>query len=154
MSWRGTRVRIRWSASPTRTEMGHNSLVTEVNSTALSIIYWVPNNVLQLRNPYLQTRGSRNPKVNFGIPSPARAHTFNPESRRDFALKSRIPSFNEGKTRIPKSLMGSIKLNQNIIIRYLALHIDCVLYVYLCNGLKFLEISESEYTKSKNIIHE
>ena len=44
------------------------------------------------------------------------------------------------------------------IIRYLALHIDCVLHVYLCNGLsKFLEISESEYAKyhrSRNIIHE
>ena len=44
------------------------------------------------------------------------------------------------------------------IIRYIALYIDCVLHVYLCNGLsKFLEISESEYAKyhrSRNIIHE
>ena len=37
------------------------------------------------------------PKVSFGIASPA--HTFNPESRPDFALKSRVPSFKERKSR-------------------------------------------------------
>ena len=54
----------------------------------------------------------------------------------------------------PEKPNGVHQIKPNIIIRYLALHIDCVLYVYLCNGLKFLEISESEYAKSKNIIHE
>ena len=32
-----------------------------------------------------------NPRVIFGVPPPA--HNFNPESRLDFAFKSRIPSF-------------------------------------------------------------
>ena len=54
----------------------------------------------------------------------------------------------------PEKPNGVYQIKPNIIILYLALHIDCVLYVYLCNGFKFLEISESEYAKSKNIIQE
>ena len=42
---------------------------------------------------------SRNPK---GIPPPA--HIFNPESRPDFALKSRILSFRQGKS--PGQVLG------------------------------------------------
>ena len=37
------------------------------------------------------------PRVIFGFPPSA--HTFNPESRPDFALKSRVPSFKESKSR-------------------------------------------------------
>ena len=44
------------------------------------------------------------PRVIFGILSPA--HTFNPESRPDFSLTSRIPSFKQGKSRILKSPLG------------------------------------------------
>ena len=55
-------------------------------------------------NPVIPTRNfmqSRNPEGYFGIPPPA--HIFNPESRPNFALKSRIPSFKQGKFRIPKN---------------------------------------------------
>ena len=48
------------------------------------------------------------PRVIFGIPPPA--HTFNPKSRSDFALKSRIPSFKWGKSRIPKNLLRTLFL--------------------------------------------
>ena len=47
-------------------------------------------------------------RVIFGIPPPA--HTFNPKSRSDFALKSRIPSFKWGKSRIPKNLLRTLFL--------------------------------------------
>ena len=117
--------------------------------------YWVPNTVLQSHNPYLH--GSRNPKVyQFWHPiSRASAHTFNPESLRDFALKSRInPEFQSRENQDLAKPNGVFQITPNIIIRYLALHIDCVLYVYLCHGLKLSEISESEYAKSKNIIQE
>ena len=95
-------------------------------------------------NPVIPTYKPTDPVIPrsiLGIPSPARAHTFNPESRRDFALKSWIPSFNEGKTRILKSLMESIKLNQTSLFVAWLFHTDCVLYVYLCNGIKFLELA-------------
>ena len=67
----------------------------------------VPNRVLQSRNPDLKI--SSNPVISraiFGIPPPA--HTFNPESLPDFALKSRIPSFKLGKSRIPENLLGTL----------------------------------------------
>ena len=41
------------------------------------------------------------PRVIFGIPLPC---TFNPECRPAFALKSRIPSFKQGKSRLPRNL--------------------------------------------------
>ena len=47
------------------------------------------------------------PRAIFGIPPPA--HTFNPESLPDFALKSRIPSFRLGKSRTPENLMGTLR---------------------------------------------
>ena len=43
-------------------------------------------------------------RVIFGIP--LSAHTLNPETRPDFAFKSRIPSFKYGKPSIPKNLLG------------------------------------------------
>ena len=54
----------------------------------------------------------------------------------------------------PEKPNGVHQIKPSIIIRYLAFHGDCVFYVYLCNGIKCLEISESEYAKSKNIIQE
>ena len=88
------------------------------------------------------------PRVIFGIPSPA--HTFNPESRPNFALKSRVPSFKERKSR------NQIKRQTYSLP---STHIDCVLHVYLCNGLNFLEIklanpNTQNITDSRNIIHE
>ena len=63
------------------------------------MFYYIINNFkceisgspISLRNPDLQTHGSRNPEGYFWHLSPA--HTFNPESRPDFALTSRIPTF-------------------------------------------------------------
>ena len=52
------------------------------------------------------------PRFIFGIPSPARADTFNPESRRDFAFKIPNPELQWMEIRILKSLMESIILNQ------------------------------------------
>ena len=73
------------------------------------------------------------PRFIFGIPSPARADTFNPESRRDFAFKIPNPELQWMENQDPKKPNGVHHIKQNIIIRYLlALHIDCVLYVYLC----------------------
>ena len=76
------------------------------------------------------------------------AHAFNPASSE---LRWR-------ENQDPEKPNGVHQIKPNIIIRYLALHIDCLLYVYLCNGLKLLEISESEYakyrTRSTNIIRE
>ena len=45
------------------------------------------------------------PRVIFGIQL---LSTFNPESRPDFALKSRIPSFKQGKSRILRNLMWTL----------------------------------------------
>ena len=45
------------------------------------------------------------PRVIFGIPLPC---TFNPKSRPAFALKSRIPSFKQGKSRIPRNFLGTL----------------------------------------------
>ena len=56
--------------------------------------------------PSSRTKSSLNlvmPMVILGIPYPV--HTFNPESRPNFALKSRIPAL---KSRIPKTLLGSL----------------------------------------------
>ena len=44
-------------------------------------------------------------------------HTFNPESLPDFAVKSRIPSFKLGKSRIPENLLGTLlKAKLSLII--------------------------------------
>ena len=45
------------------------------------------------------------PRVIFGIQL---LSTFNPESRPDFALKSRIPRFKQGKSRILRNLMWTL----------------------------------------------
>ena len=69
-------------------------------------------------NPVILTWNSmqsRNPK---GIPPPA--HTFNPESRLDFALKSRILSFRQGKSRILKNLFSYQSLFQNFFINFVS----------------------------------
>ena len=52
------------------------------------------------------------PRAIFGIPPPA--HTFNPESLPDFAVKSRIPSFKLGKSRIPKNLLGTLRIEMTL----------------------------------------
>ena len=72
-----------------------------------------------------------------------------------FVLTSRIQV---RKIPDPEKPTGVHQILKTInIICYLALYIDCFLYVYLCNRLQFLEISGSEHSKyhrSKKIIHE
>ena len=51
------------------------------------------------------------PRGIFGIPPPN--HTLNPETRPDFAFKSRIPSFKWGKSRIPRNLLGTLPSDLN-----------------------------------------
>ena len=48
------------------------------------------------------------PRVIFDIPLPV--HTFNPDSGPDVALKSRIPSFKQGKSRILKNLLRTLSI--------------------------------------------
>ena len=60
-------------------------------------------------NPVIPPKVSSNlviPRAIFGIPPPA--HTFNTESLPDFTVKSRIPSFKLGKSRIPENLLGTL----------------------------------------------
>ena len=96
------------------------------------------------------------PRVIFGIPSPV--HILSIPNLASICFKLPSPQLQIKKISGPEKPTGVYQiLKTPNIIRYLALHIDCVLHVYLCNGLKFLEISESEYPKyhrSRNIIHE
>ena len=55
------------------------------------------------------------PRVIFGIPSPV--HTFKHESRPDFALKSQVPTFKEGKSRIMKSHIDGVhQIKRNLAL--------------------------------------
>ena len=112
--------------------------------------YWVPNGVLQSRNPELQTHWSRNPEGYFSPSHFPRILLI--LNLAPILLKIPSPELQLGKSRILESLMESNKLTPN------RSHIDALhIYIYLCNGLKVLEISESEYPKyhrSRNIIHE
>ena len=74
-------------------------LVTDGGSTALSMILnakLVGPQLVPVIPTYKPT-DTVTPRIIFVIPSPA--HTFNSESRPDFALKSRVPSFKERKSR-------------------------------------------------------
>ena len=62
----------------------------------------LPNRVRQSRNLEPNFAQSRNPDSYFR--NPVSPHSFNPESRPRFALKSRIPSFKYGKSRISENL--------------------------------------------------
>ena len=62
-------------------------------------------------DPEIPTQISCNPVIPgviFGIPLPV--HTFNPDSGPDFSLKSRIPSFKQGKSRILKNLLRTLSI--------------------------------------------
>ena len=115
--------------------------------------YWAPNGVLQSHNPYLQTHGSRNPKVYFWHPISRTRAYFQSRISPRFCFKILNPELQWRENQDPEKPNGVHQTKPNIIIRCLAFHTDCVFYVYLCNGIKFLEISESEYAKSKDIIH-
>ena len=107
---------------------------------------WVPDRALQSRNPDLQTHGSHNPEGYFWHPI-SRTY-FQTRISPRFCFKIPSPDLQRtGKSRIMKSrhLIWWVHQIKRNIICYLVLSIDCVLHVYLCNRLKFLEISDSEY---------
>ena len=58
------------------------SVISNVKLVGLQLVSVIPT--YKLLDPVI-------PRVIFGIPSSV--HTFNPESRPDFALTSRIPTF-------------------------------------------------------------
>ena len=73
-----------------------------VDIQGIKYIYEGPQSVLLSRNPEPNFAQSRNPDSYFR--NPVSPHSFNLESRSRFALKSRIPSFKYGKSRIPENL--------------------------------------------------
>ena len=91
---------------------------------------------ISLRNPDLQTQGSRNPEGYFWHPI-SRAY-FQFRTSRRFCFKIPSPQLQIRKIPDPEKPTGVHQiLKTPKIIRYPAFHIDCVLHVYLCNGLKF-----------------
>ena len=115
-----------------------STTVTRSIAPATQATLSVPNRVLQSRDPDL--RFSSNPVIPraiSGIPPPA--HTFNPESLPDFAVKSRIPSFKLGKSRIPENLLGTLYICPRLCLSSLkTLHLaHNFYYVILANIFRF-----------------
>ena len=90
-------------------------------------------------------------RVIFGIPSPG--HTFNPEPRADFAFKIPSPQLQIRKIPDPEKPTGVYQIlkTPNMHNSLPSTHIDCLLHVYLCNGLNILEIKLAN-PNTQNII--
>ena len=100
------------------------------------------------RNPDLQGHGSSNPNGYFWHLI-SRIYFQSRISPR-FCFKITNPELQVRKIPDPKKPTGVHQiLKTPNIIRYLARCIDCVLHVYLFNGLKFLEIKLANPKKAK-----
>ena len=91
--------------------------------------YWAPDRVLQSRNPYLQTQGSRNPKIFISLVS----HLPRILSILKFLISPqfcfKIPNLEIQMREIPnhEKPIEDHQIKPNIIC-YLALLVDCVLH--------------------------
>ena len=91
--------------------------------------YWVPNSVLQSRNPNLQTHGSRNRKVYFWhLP---RARILSIPNLAAVCFKIPNPEFQWRENQDPEKPNGFHQIKPNIIIRYLALHSVSFMYIFV-----------------------
>ena len=88
-------------------------------------------------NPVIRTQNfvqSHNPEAYFGH-SNSHAH-FQSLISPDFALKSRIPSFKWGKSRIPKNILGTINSSKPYFDTQLA-GVDSIRYIAFCLQICF-----------------
>ena len=81
--------------------------------------------LLRSRNPDLRTHGSSNPEVYFWYPI-SRAY-FQSRILPQFCFKIPSPELQTREIQDPEKPVGDHQIKPNII-RYLALHIDCVLH--------------------------
>ena len=107
--------------------------------------YWFPNGVLQSRNPYLQTHGSRNPKVYFWHPiSRGRAY-FQFRISPRFCFKILNPQLQWRENQDPEKPNGVHQTNYWLLFNIFPQHIWVPTVKEGVNGVNRLATKGGKY---------